>query len=226
MGNFLFYTRRQQTAAAISTLFICLLPCAAGCTGSRWAKADPLYAAKYPRHSDDLRQMAKQAIDARHIHERLGFSVGASAGDGVAGDLNAFAYGPSWAEGYIGMTAVADPDKGGLAGGRIGGRLQTPSRVAPFIGAGALVAYREISDEDDPDDIDNDMDGLIDEYGEINRTQDEVLGAVYPEVGIHFWLTHQWRLTTSVSYWISSFDHEDNSIFFRVELARLLEQRF
>jgi hypothetical protein len=52
-----------------------------GCTGSRWAKDDPDYAAKYPTHTDNVAKTVKQAIDARHLRDKGGVYAAVSGRD-------------------------------------------------------------------------------------------------------------------------------------------------
>lgn len=82
----------------------------------------------------------------------------------------------------------------GYLGADAGLRLQTPTRPAPFIGVGTLLGVsRTVSSA--PDGRDNDEDMFVDEPGEVSDGIDHFLTAVYPETGVHFWLTHRWRLS-------------------------------
>ena len=62
------------------------------------------------------------------------------------------------------------------------------------------------------DGLDNDDDLSIDEVGE---TESEVtfFNAVYPEIGMHYWVTGSTRLTGSASYFITS-DGRDSDFWF------------
>lgn len=191
-----------------------------GCAGSRWAKSDAEYAGKYRHHSDNPLQMAKQSMDARFIGGRGG--VGASTALGtapgtLAGQLTAFQYvGPS-VEMHGGLVGLAGTGDSNLFGGvTAGGRLQTPTRLAPFIGIGAVAATgeRDVSE----DGLDNDYNFLVDEPGE---DLSEYFASVYPEVGAHFWLTPRVRMTASAAYHVTSTGRDDDQWLFGIGLSLL-----
>lgn len=92
----------------------------------------------------------------------------------------------------------------GLHGGIEGGlRGELPGRIAPFLGAGLFLGSWSDDVLADSDGIDNDNDNLIDEPGEEKEVTD-YLSAVYPELGVHFWLTESVRVTASTRYYITS----------------------
>ena len=154
-----------------------------GCTGSRWARSDPNYAAKYPVHSSNLLQMAKQASDARHIKGRSGGYVNSTVGDS-----------PSIVNGEIGMTSFPSSYseiRGGLFGAlghhqtlAVGGvsgsvRLHSPTRLSPFVGIGGQIAGGEKPE------------GWFSE--EISEPVGYFAGVF--ESGVHYWVTPNTRLT-------------------------------
>jgi hypothetical protein len=101
-------------------------------------------------------------------------------------------------------------DEEGFIGLDTGVRAQLPSRITPFVGAGAFLgASRTVSNA--PDGTDNDDDGLIDEPGEEWSNVDKLLVAIYPEVGVHAWLNGCWRATVSGRYMNTSLNssHDD-----------------
>lgn len=169
----------------------------AGCAGSRWARQDPTYARKYRQHTDEPLKVAKQAIDARQVAGRGGFytTVAAASGpEAVDASVGRFVYLPNLGgavETRVGLRGSA-VDSGGLAAGvEFGGRVQTPTRLAPFVGVGGFagMAPWDYLDNSEP-------------FGEDDET-----GAVSiaPEVGVHYWLTPRWRLTASASQNYSCF---------------------
>lgn len=172
---------------------------------------DPDYRAKYNRPYEDgekYTRMAKQIVDARHVARKSGGFVGAAASDepfALGGDVGWFYYPTAWLESRIalsGLIGSGDPwTYGGMSGGL---RIQTPTRLAPFAGAGLFGGMGKVSwVRADGDGIDNDNDSFIDEPGETK--EDYIfLGAAYPEVGLHFWLTPSVRLTSSAAYYFTT----------------------
>lgn len=197
-------THRDRLALFAAAL--CLA--AAGCTGSRWARSHPDYAAKYPHHTGNLARMTKQAVDARHVAGDTGFYAGAvGQDDPVAGGVNAgmFHYPDLYAGsvelhgGFQGLLAEGDhPLTGGIDAGI---RLQTPSRLAPFVGVGAYVG----SAPGEPDE------------GE----ESDVLLAGYPEAGVHFWVTPAVRISTTASYFFTTSEENRSYPLVGISLAYL-----
>lgn len=203
---------------------LALLAMAAGCSGSRWAKDDPDYAAKYPRHTDNVAKMAKQAVDARHVKGKSGPYAGLSgAGDPFAmgGEAGWFHYPTSYLEWHAGLAGLLYEGETPATGGvTAGARLQSPSRLAPFVGLGAYGGFTPKMFLNGPNYIDDDGDGEIDESDELGN--DGVI-AIYPEAGVHFWLTPEWRLTGSTSYWVAVDEDLDGFWMWNLSLARLTD---
>jgi hypothetical protein len=198
-----------------------LVAAAVGCTGSRWAREDPDYAAKYSHHTDNVARMAKQAVDARHVVGKRGVYGGFAGSDepfgaGVEGGL--FVYPRSWLELRVGGAGLAHDGEHPLSGGGIiGARVQAPSRLAPFAGLGGYAGWAGMRSADN-DGIDNNHDGIIDEFGE-----DEVDGvvALVPELGVHYWITPRVRLTGTADYRLVSEGRGNDSLFYGLSLAVL-----
>jgi hypothetical protein len=195
---------------AISSVGGCGLP--TGLLRSRWAMDDPEYAAKYEEGAEksDLLGKVKQASDARFVEGATGLY--ASAGTSTWGDspsamagaeIGYESYFTSYLTGRADLAAFANSEDAYL-GGDLGLRLQVPSRIAPFAGAGVFAGYAKKTVLRDEDGEDNNDDGAIDEPGEEDERISGAIAAVYPELGIHYWWTPQVRLTGHGRYLITT----------------------
>jgi hypothetical protein len=166
--------------------------------------------------------MVKQAVDARHLRGKRGGYVAFAGRDeptAVGAEVGMIQFGEPWTEARVGLaTLVHDggdhPVSGGLSGSL---RLQTPTRLAPFVGIGAYGGYAGLKSADD-DGRDNDNDGSIDERGE---DESAWAGAVFPEAGVHFWINHRVRATASASYYVTNQGRNDDFLFYSVGIAFL-----
>jgi hypothetical protein len=97
-----------------------------------------------------------------------------------------------------------------LLGMDIGARLNFGNKVAPFMGFGFFYgeAFEYVEARDD--NIDNDGDGSVDERGEMASKRLDSMAAVYPELGLHLWVSNNVRITGSGKYFIVSKDEVDN----------------
>ncbi|MDA7977492.1 MAG: hypothetical protein MPJ50_01825 [Pirellulales bacterium] len=184
------------------------------------------YSALYPDDdAEKIARMAKQAVDARFVDGGTGLFAGAAGttDPGAAGaELGAFHYFREDIEGrasFAWLTNSAADDS--FLGVNLGARVQTPSRVAPFAGLGVFGGYSEFSEVADSDGIDNDDNGFIDERGEEKESVDGALGAVYPELGVHFWLTSHIRLTAAASYYVTTKGRDYDHWMYGVSLGYL-----
>jgi len=185
-----------------------------GCSSllkSRYAMDDPVYAAKYAKGADrlDLVGKAKQALDARHtgdlkgVYLSGGMQYQAEADQLFLGaELGCERYATSWLSGRAAIAATLGNNEGYL-GFDTGLRLQTPTRIAPFVGMGMFLGASRRIELADSDGLNNDDDFFTDEPGE-EAEVDDWLGAVYPEVGVHFWLNGRWRLTAYGRYFVTT----------------------
>jgi hypothetical protein len=207
--------------------FFGLIICATclGCSDypltSKWAMDDADYREKYSEPYGDgpldkpLR-MLKQSVDARHLENKSGNYIGgAYANDPNSGgiEIGAFNYSSPQLESRLSLAALAGTGREDwFIGANTGLRLQAPSRIAPFVGVGAFAGlnWEEVDARNDR--RDNDDDGAIDELGE-TKTNYDGLVAVYPEVGIHYWLGTNARLTASASYWVTTAGRDDDFWF-------------
>ncbi len=201
----------------------------AGCSGigsSRWASDDPVYSEKYdnPYEGDDgkkIARMLKQSVDARHVKDRSGYYLGgAYAEDSAVGaDVGMFLYQGSAVETRTSLKAIAGAGTGEImAGLEPGIRIQTPSRLAPFVGAGTFIGGSWPGDDRRDDGFDNDFDGVVDDYDESDA---QSLVTIFPEIGAHFWLNSSTRLTTSAQYHFSSEGRDDDFVFVGFSVAYL-----
>ena len=195
----------------LALLAMLLLLCATGCRYSRWAMRDQDYARKYPEPTNNIFQRAKQALDGRHLDMKDGsFLAGGVSPDGQAvwADIGAMHYPEAWTESYLAFSGLYSDDlHDAFFGGKLGTRIQSPSRIAPFVGVGGFAGlfhkgsagdalWLALQDDDDCDCNDPDWgpgdDGL------------HPMFAVYPEAGIHYWLNSDTRLSASISYMVST----------------------
>ncbi len=192
-----------------------------GCSSllrSRYAMDDPVYAEKYADGAArrDVLGKAKQALDARHTEGLGGFylsggtQVRPDSGNAMfGGDLGGEAYVANWLTTRAALSVYYGDDEG-FAGGDIGARLQTPTRIAPFVGIGTFQGFSRGIRLADEDGLDNDDDGRWDEKGETDGYLDGFLSVVYPEVGVHMWLDGNWRITTYGRYLVTSRGRDDD----------------
>lgn len=178
---------------------------------------DPVYAQKYVQGAEkgEWLQKAKQAIDARHVAGLSGWTFGGATmyrpkTDNTLGgfDIGIERYPTSFLSQRVGLLGYASQDEGYI-GIDSGLRLQTPTRLAPFVGAGGLIGGSRTV-QTTPDGIDNDLDDFVDEPGEKASQIDHFLVAIYPEVGSHFWLTERLRATIYGRYLITNLGQEQD----------------
>jgi hypothetical protein len=210
----------------VPALLVLLLPVfSGGCRYSRWALRDEDYARRYPDRTNNILTKAAQAIDARHLFRKDGaFVAGGIHRDAQAyhGDLGVFLYPRSWYEQYAALTGLYSDDlHDAYVGGKVGCRIQPPTRLAPFVGVGGFAgAFHKGSfydalwwaahDEDgNPPDWNPGDDGL------------HPMFAVYPEAGVHYWLSSRTRVTASLSYLISSEGRDFDYLLIGLGISRI-----
>jgi hypothetical protein len=194
-------------------VFLALIAASCGCSllRSRYAMDDPVYAEKYKDGAQrgDLLGKAKQALDARHTEGLGGLYFGGGAqvrpnsGNVMGGgELGGESYVTSWITARGALAGYLGEDEG-YGGVDLGVRLQTPTRIAPFIGVGTFHGGSRGVEIAHWDGLDND-DGRIDEWGEKRSTIDGWLSTIYPEVGAHLWVDGNWRLTGYGRYLVTT----------------------
>lgn len=188
----------------------CALP--TGILRSRWAMDDAEYAEKYCDGAEktDVLGKLKQAVDARFQADASGMFVSGGYAKRTDADHGLFAidigtesYCTSFLTGRASLMGMGNGDDW-FTGADLGLRLQTPTRLAPFVGAGVYAGYADEEVLADDDGKDNDDDGSIDEWREKDERFSGALAAVYPEVGAHFWWTPQVRLTGYGRYMVTT----------------------
>lgn len=193
----------------------------AGCQGSRWARDDIDYARKYPRHTDNVLKMAKQAADARHVRTKHGYYAGFAGRDepfGAGVEAGLFAYPTSWIDTRIGGALLGHDGPDPVSGGGVAGiRVQPPTRLAPFVGLGGYAGWTGFRDATD-DHIDNDDNGFTDELGEQEL---DFAVSVFPEVGFHYGINGRLRLTGSADYRFASDGRDSDAIFYGLSISLL-----
>ena len=188
---------------------------------------DPVYAEKYADGAErfDLLGKAKQAIDARHTEGLDGVlysgggQVRPDSGESFfGGGIGKEEYVSSWATQRASLNGYYGHDDG-FIGLDFVWRLQPPSRVAPFVGIGTFNGFSKEIELATDDNEDNDGDGDIDEFGELETKFDGWLSAIYPEVGIHTWLNGSCRLTTFGRYWVTTEGRDSDEWMLGIQLS-------
>lgn len=182
---------------------------------------DEVYAEKYEKaypsnDAEKVARMIKQSVDARHVADRGGYYIGGSGADEptVGGlEIGRFQYlGPA-VESRIGLKGLVGTGADDwFAGLDMGLRTQSPSRFAPFAGIGTFLGGNTNKTLANTDGRDNDDDGSIDEFNEL-KNDPALMASVYPELGVHWWVTSDLRLTSSAQYHFTT-DGRDSDFWF------------
>ena len=184
-----------------------------GCFSSKWAMDHADYRKKYdqPYSGNDFKKwnrMARQMVDARHVANDSGYYIGGAgsnfrqnpAGGAEVGVTN---YALPWLSTKVALAGqVNSGAENAFVGVNTAVHLSTPTRVAPFVGAGVFggvdiaSAINTLASDNDQMDV------------EETNTRTQFLGAVYPEAGVHVWLNGRTRLSASASYWMTTSSHD------------------
>ncbi|MGB7326908.1 MAG: hypothetical protein WBD31_18675 [Rubripirellula sp.] len=200
-----------------------------GLLRSRWAMSDPGYAQKYARGAKktNFPKRIKQAADARFVDDFSGwyFSGGLTSFSDTPSPMGSLeigytGYQTSYLTNRMGFILAAN-DNDYYIGGETGLRLQTPTRLAPFVGAGLFLGASSTRKNAENDDVDNDDDGSVDEDGETEFAFDGALAAVYPECGIHFWWSPRLRLSGFGRYMVTTEGRNADTWYFGATIAVL-----
>ena len=125
----------------------------------------------------------------------------------------------TWRAGLSFFASTETDLHGGI---ELGLRTRTPSRISPFVGAGLFSGSWTTYEPAESDGIDNDNDSSIDELGEEEEVVDS-LWAVYPEVGLHIWLTDSVRITGTYRYYITTDGRESDRALYGIGLGFALK---
>ncbi|MFM9965224.1 MAG: hypothetical protein ACKV2Q_28840 [Planctomycetaceae bacterium] len=180
------------------------------------------YQQKYERPYSDKplekwSRMAKQMTDARHVSDDSGYYIGGAgsnfrqnaAGGAEVGVTN---YSTPWLSSKLALAGQFNSGAGNaFAGLNSAVHVSTPTRVAPFIGAGLFGGL-------DVATIINTL-GNDDEDDDVETTKTQLLGAVYPEAGVHVWLNGRTRLSASASYWVTTAGRHDDFWYYGLGLT-------
>ncbi|TWU55325.1 hypothetical protein [Rubripirellula reticaptiva] len=200
-----------------------------GLLKSRWAMSDPGYAQKYARGAKktNFPKKIKQAADARFVNDFSGryFSGGLTSMSNTPSPMGSLeigytGYHTSYLTNRMGFILAAN-DQDYYIGGETGLRLQTPTRLAPFVGAGLFLGVSSTHENAEHDNIDNDDNGSVDEDGETEFRFDGALAAVYPECGVHFWWSPRIRLSGFGRYMITTEGRNADTWYFGATIAVL-----
>jgi len=216
-----------RCSLALLTPVLLLTALTAGCTSSKWAMDDPDYRDKYARPYADgekTQRMAKQIVDARHVAGKGGVYLGAAVADeptAVGGEIGVFGYPTCWLEGHAALAGLLGAGTEHAFGGLNAGlRAQPPTRLAPFVGMGTFLGYADFEVDADDNGLDDDDDLFVDERGE-TESETAGLAAIYPEVGLHYWLTSTCRLTGSGAYYVTTEGRDQDFWFVGLSIATL-----
>ena len=174
-----------------------LLSSIAGCSliNPRYAMEDPVYAKKYAKRANpsDFFGKLKQATDARHNDKQIGWLVGGgtqvnSNSFDIPGtlELGREVYDTSYLSHRISLSGLVG-DNNSAFGAKAGIRLQTPTRLASFVGVGGFGGIRTIDAVTLGLDAWNDSNNPLDLLDDEPITESVIgLATFYPEAGAHF----------------------------------------
>ncbi|MBU1172749.1 MAG: hypothetical protein KKD44_24590 [Proteobacteria bacterium] len=158
--------------------------------------------------------------------ENVGIYIELGAGndpDVMGGEIGMFGYTSDHLSLRGGIAFLAserfdDVFSGASAGFRL--NLFAPkARVSPFIGMGIFAGYTKEEEPAEDDGLDNDDDGTIDESGEKKEIIENVIGTIYPEAGLHIWVSPSSRLTFSNKYNFTSEGRENDFWIYNIGFA-------
>ena len=187
-----------------------------GCFSSKWAMDHADYQKKYEQpyaggHVEKWGRMAKQMLDARHVSDDSGCYVGGAGSNfrdnaAVGAEVGVTNYSTPWLSSKM---ALAGQLNSGASNGFVGlntaVHVSTPTRVAPFVGAGLFGGV--------------DVSTVIDSLNDEESTSTQFLGAAYPEAGVHVWLNGRTRLSASASYWVTTSAHDHDFWYYGLGLT-------
>ncbi len=156
-------------------------------------------------------RMGKQMLDARHVADDDGWYIGGAgsnfrqnpAGGVEVGVTN---YSTPWLSSKLTLAGQLNSGaENAFAGVNGAVHVSTPTRVAPFIGAGLFGGV--------------DAATVVNSMTSDESTDTQFLGAAYPEAGVHVWLTGRTRLSASASYWVTTSNHDRDFWYYGLGLT-------
>ncbi len=189
---------------------------ASGCFSSKWAMDHADYRKKYEKpyeggHVQKLGRMAKQMLDARHVSDDSGWYIGGAGSNfrdnaAVGFEAGETTYSTPWLSSKVALAGQLNSGAGnGFVGLNTAVHVSTPTRVAPFVGAGLFGGV--------------DVGTAFDALNHEESTDTNFLGAAYPEAGVHVWLTGRTRLSASASYWVTNSAHDHDFWYYGLGLT-------
>jgi opacity protein-like surface antigen len=97
-----------------------------------------------------------------------------------------------------------------FVGANLGIRFSVGNVISPYVGMGVFAGYSEENVGADDDNEDNDDDGFVDEEGEEKEVINNLIGSLYPEIGVQIWTTTTSRLTFSGKYHMTTEGREND----------------
>lgn len=137
---------------------------------------------------------------------------GGGGGLSLYGDHTAFLAGIA----TFGSSSFDDYFVGFTLGARFHRHNPFESSVTPFIGVGSFLGFTQKEEEAEDDEIDNNMDGDVDEEGETKTSISDTLASIYPEVGLHIRIPGSGLLTLSARYNVTSKGSELDSWIYAI----------
>ncbi len=124
--------------------------------------------------------------------------------------------------GYADATLLAsnsyDQEEPVFGGVSVGVRSALPVPLSPYVGVGVYVGENKKLTRADHDQLDNDGNGVVDEYGEM-KSDNTLMSAVYPEVGWRLALGSSFTMRMMGRYMVSSFGRPHDDWFYGISLA-------
>jgi len=146
--------------------------------------------------------------DSGNYEGRGGFHLGLMGREdpvALGGEVGGFVYNSNILSGNAGAAFLTSQNLEKIFGGfNIGMRASAPFRVSPYVGIGGFLGWIQKKVPAEDDDKDNDDDGSVDEDGETKTQLDAIMSSINPELGTHFWLGSNFRLTTRAVYNITT----------------------
>jgi hypothetical protein len=114
-----------------------------------------------------------------------------------------------WATEGVGLMLFRSDDERLYGGVDVRLRANVPLRVSPYAGLGLFIGswpypIWETDDEDEPP---------------VERNEREYLAGLYPEVGLHLWLTEGLRVSGHLRYYVTTQGREGDGAFYGFALG-------